>query len=159
MKQILLLFGIILYICSCTDKKKTSCDKVTIEQEILQLGKSVVWALNEANTDTLIRDFWQSDSALFLIDGFRVQGYERIRSLLKGIPNRRKKLVLDVDDEMVLVLTENMAIHVVEFNQKVTHMNDSISTDKGIWSTVYKKMQDDWKIIMVHESHLISKDN
>lgn len=153
MRQTILLSGAFLFILSCTEVSDNPYDKEKIKQEIQNLGEDVVWALNEANTDTLIRDFRKSDSTLFLIDGFKIQGYDNIRSSLEGIPERRKNLDLDVDDEQVLVLSEDMAIHVVEFHEEVTYMNDSISRGQGIWSTFYRKMNDEWKIIMVHESH------
>jgi ketosteroid isomerase-like protein len=130
-----------------------------VKQEILKLGESVVRALNEADTETLLRDFWKSDSTLFLIDGIKIEGYEAIRSALEGIPTRRKDLVLDVDNEQVIILSENIALHVVQFHEKVIHMDDSISRGQGVWSTLYKKIQDDWKIIMVHESHIRNGDN
>ncbi len=154
MKQTALLFGVFLVIFSCTETKKNSYNEDDVKQEILELGASVVLALNEGDTETLIRDFWKSDSALFIIDGNKIEGYEKISSVMKGIPNRRKDLVLNVDKEQVIVLSKNMALHVVEFHEKVTHMDGSISKGQGVWSTLYKKIRDDWKIIMVHESHL-----
>ncbi len=156
MKQIVIFLGVFIFLISCKEAINNTYDKDKIQKQILDLGRSVVWGLNETNTDTLIRDFWKSDSAMFLIDGMKIEGFNNIQSALEGIPDRRKKLDLDVHNEKVLVLSGNMAIHVVEFHEKVTHMNDSISTGQGIWSTFYKKMQGDWKIIMVHESHLIN---
>ncbi len=123
------------------------------------MGESVVRALNEADTETLVRDYWKSDSALFLIDGNKIEGYDKIRSAMEDIPNRRKNLVLEVDNERVIILSDNTALHVVQFHEQVTHLDDSISKGKGVWSTVYKKIKDDWKIIMVHESHLKNGNN
>ena len=155
MKQIVILLGIFLFIFSCKEVRNDVFDNNKVKQEIMNLGESVVTALNEANTDILIRDFWKSDSTLFLIDGMKIEGYSNIKSSLERIPTRRKNLDLFVDDEQVIVLSENMAIHIVEFHQEVTHMNDTISKGQGIWSTLYKKKQGDWKIVMLHESHLI----
>ncbi|GGD83361.1 YybH family protein [Planktosalinus lacus] len=159
MKQVALLLGVFLIHFSCTDTKENFYNEDSVKQEILQLGALIVLALNEGDTETLIRDFWQSDSALFLIDGNKIQGYENILSVLNGIPTRRKDLVLDVDHEEVVVLSENMALHIVEFQEKITHMNDTTSRGQGVWSTLYKKIEDNWKIIMVHESHLKKQDN
>ena len=89
-----------------------------------------------------------------MIDGIKVQGYENIRGVMEQIPNRRKDLELELVDEQVYVLSHNTAVHVVEFREKVTHMDDSVSEGEGLWNTIYNKMEGEWKIVMVHESHL-----
>ena len=159
MKQIALLLGVLLFFFSCTKTEENSYKEDEIKQEILKLGESVVQALNEADIETLTRDFWESDSTLFLINGNKIEGYENILAAMEEIPTRRKDLNLNVDNEQVLILSDNMAIHVVEFNEEITRMDDSISRSQGVWSTLYKKIQDDWKIVMVHESHIKNGDN
>lgn len=159
MKQITLFLGVLLFIFSSTEAQENSFNEDELKQEILKLGESVVRALNEADTETLVKVFWKSDATLFLIDGNKIEGYDRIRSAMEGIPKRRKGLVLNVDNEEVVILSENSAIHLVEFHEKVIHLDDSISRGQGIWSTVYKKIEGDWKIIMVHESHKKTGNN
>ena len=154
MKQIALLFAVSLFHCSCAAAGESSFNEDEVRQEILKLGGDIVQALNDADIETLTRDFWESDSTLFLINGMKIEGYERIRSMLEMIPSRRKGLVLDVDSEQVIVLSENTALHVVEFHEEITRMDDSTSKGQGVWSTLYKKMEDGWKIVMVHESHV-----
>lgn len=155
MKKLFFPFlGMLFLIVSCNEIETGSYDEGEVNMEIQKLGEDIVWALNEANTDTLMRDFWHSESTTFMIDGNKVEGYENIKSVIEQIPNRRKNLDLEVDDERILVLSEDIAIQIVEFHEEITHMNDSISTGQGIWSTVYQQMGDQWKIIMVHESHL-----
>ncbi|MEX0997442.1 MAG: hypothetical protein WDZ45_10370 [Flavobacteriaceae bacterium] len=158
-KQTALLLGVFIFLFSCTENKESFYDENEVKQEILEHGASIVRALNEGDTETLIRDFWKSDSTLFLIDGNKIQGYEQILSVLEGIPARRKDLVLDVDHEEVIVLSKHTALHIVDFQEKVTHMNDSVSKGQGVWSTLYKKIQNDWKVIMVHESHIKNADD
>lgn len=155
MRQVLFLLGFLIFFYSCEEERKDSYDTVKIKQEILDKGASVVWGLNEANADTLVKDFWKSDSTMFLIDGMKIKGYEKISAGLSGMLTQRKKMDLEVDNEEVVIVSEDMAIHVVEFSQEVTQLNDSIISGQGIWSTFYKKMQGDWKIVMVHESHLM----
>ncbi|MDZ7693620.1 MAG: DUF3225 domain-containing protein [Balneolaceae bacterium] len=154
MKYSIYLLGLFLVCSACREADHTDINTDAIEQEILSMGNDVVQALNEANIDDLVRDFWQSDYTLFMIDGVKVQGYENILGVMQQIPNRRKDLDLEVVDEQVYVLSNNTAVHVVEFREEVTHLDDSISEGEGLWNTVYNKMEGEWKIVMVHESHL-----
>ncbi|MDZ7716475.1 MAG: nuclear transport factor 2 family protein [Balneolaceae bacterium] len=153
MKYSIYLLGLLLICSACREADHTNINTDAIEQEILSMGSDVVQALNEANIDDLVRDFWQSDSTLFMINGMKVQGYESIMGVMEQIPNRRKDLDLKVEDEQVYVLSNNAAVHVVKFREVVTRLDDSISESEGVWNTVYKKMDDGWKIVMVHESH------
>jgi uncharacterized protein (TIGR02246 family) len=159
MKYLIYLLGLFLACTACREANHTYMKTDAIEQEIRSMGNDVVQALNEANIDVLVRDFWQSDSTLFMIDGMKVQGYENIRSVMEEIPNRRKDLELEVEDEQVYVLSNNAAVHVIKFQEEVTHLDDSISEGEGLWNTVYKKMEGEWKIVMVHESHLKNRNN
>ena len=154
MRYSIYLLGLLLVCSACRGVDHTDINTDAIEQEILSMGNDVVQALNEANIDDLVRDFWQSDSTLFMIDGVKVQGYENILGVMEQIPNRRKDIDLKVVDEQVYVLSNNAAVHVVEFREEVTHVDDSMSEGEGLWNTVYNKMEGEWKIVMVHESHL-----
>lgn len=139
---------------ACTSPTENSFSDADIKTEILSLGGDVITALNENTSgEILYRDFWQSDSALFLIDGQKVKGYQTIKEIMQQLPQTRKGVLIDPFNEEVYVLSENMAIHLVEFDEVKTHLNDSITEKKGLWTTLYKKIGGEWKIIMVHESH------
>jgi ketosteroid isomerase-like protein len=152
MRTLFLIPGLLFALASCTNNK--TIPESVIRDEILSKGNDIVRALNEADIKGLYKDFWQSESALFLIDGMKVEGYDQIKSIMEGIPNMRKDLDLTVENEEVYVLSEKIAIHLVEFKERKTLLNDSISEGQGLWTTVFKKIDDEWKVIMVHESHV-----
>lgn len=148
----LLIFGVF----SCSDSKNTSQEASDVKAEIRSLGADVITAINEnASGEILYRDFWQSDSTLFLIDGQKIIGYSQIKAVMQQLPEMRKNVVLEPFNEEVYILSEQLAVHLVEFDERKTLMNDSITVKKGLWTTLYKKIDGDWKIMLVHESHVI----
>lgn len=151
---ILILFSIV--ISSCTPQLKDQKDdqyEEKVTQVIMDKARSVVWALNESNADTLLRDFWRSDSAKFILNGRVVNGYEEIAGRLQGAMDFRKEFELTVSEEEVMVLSPESAIHVAQFRQVTTTHQDSVRIDNGTWTALYRKIGNDWKVVMVHESY------
>ncbi|MDX1684235.1 MAG: hypothetical protein R3275_03305 [Saprospiraceae bacterium] len=155
MKNLVLFSVIIFLFVACTQVEKESYDPETVKEQVRYLGNDIVQALNDNDPETLMRDFWKSESALFMIDGNWIQGHSNISKAIESIPQRRKAMDLKVDKDRVIVYSEEMAAHIVEFNQRVTMPNDSIVSGQGVWSTLYKKIDGDWKIVLVHESHKV----
>lgn len=155
MKTILafLVTAFLLVGCGQPEPSEKKINKEEIETNIKDLGGDVVWALNEANMDTLIKDFWQSEDALFMIDGMTIKGYSNIENVIRSLPQRRKNLELNVDNEEVIIYSKDLAVHIVQFNETVTLNNDSTYSDTGVWSSLFQKIDGEWKTIMVHESH------
>jgi hypothetical protein len=151
MNYIFLFALLVAGLASCLGPIKTENDN--IRNQILSNGKSIVWALNEGNVDTLMSQYWQSDSAFFMINGRKIQGYDQIENRLTESLKYRKKLELDALIEDVLILSPTSAVHVIEFHQIITDLTDSTSTYRGAWTTVYQKINEDWKAVFVHESY------
>ena len=161
MKYLLIFTLLITGLNSCVESEKTvqATDVNSIRNELLSKGKSIVWALNEGNVDTLMHDFWKSDSAFFLINGRKIQGYEQIKNRLIESMKYRKKLELMALTEDVIILSPSSATHVVEFSQAITDLNDSTSNYKGAWTAAYQKINDEWKVVFVHESYYPTDNN
>lgn len=128
-------------------------DRNTIEKNIKSLGHDVVRDLNELDTVGLMSHFHQSESTLFVIDGMKMKGYGQIRAGLGFHTAQIMERELIILDQSVEVLSPDMAIQVVEFTDEVTPREGETATSKGTWTSLYKKMDDGWKVVMVHESH------
>ncbi|MEJ2006092.1 MAG: hypothetical protein P8X57_14270 [Cyclobacteriaceae bacterium] len=145
---------VIVIIGACNPQHEESAfDREAMALEIGNLGNDIVQALNEQDSEILIRDFRKSDSISFLIDGMVFEGYEAISSLMERLPSGRKAHELNVVNERVQIIDENAGIHIVEFSERVTLQNDSVVVGNGVWSAVYHRKPAGWEIVMVHESH------
>lgn len=154
MKLLISLLILMMLAGACMDNQSDTFDAAQVEQEILQEAQDVVWGLNNNHADTLMAQFWQSDSAMFMIDGRRIQGYEQIGQGLRGAMSQRKSMDLSLTAEDVMVLSPESAIHIADFEQTVTNMEDSTTSASGTWAAVYKKVDGEWEVVLVHESHL-----
>ena len=157
MKNTILLALLIFGLFSCQEQPKTKTDN--IRDEILQKGRSIVWALNEGNVDSLMNQYWQSDSALFMINGRQIKGYDQIKGRLIESIKYRNKMELEAQTEDVLIHSPTSATHLVQFTQAITDLNDSVSYSQGLWTAVYQKMDGEWKTVFVHESYYPTDGN
>ena len=128
-------------------------DNQAIEEQIRAQGLKIVEALNKPDLQFLVGDFHQSDESVFIINGYKMVGYEAIKNAILGIPNRRKSIEVTVKSDKVMVLGPESAMHIVDFAQVETALDDSVSTAEGTWTSVYRKFDDEWKVVLVHESY------
>ncbi|WP_455170045.1 hypothetical protein [Aegicerativicinus sediminis] len=154
MRILILAFTTIVTFYSCKQEEESPLlSSGEVQKQILDKAREVVWGLNHKDSDTLMSQFWKSDDALFIINGNMVKGYDNIEKGLKQGMLARKLFQLKITNEFVEVFTPVSAMHVAEFEQEVTDQNDSTFTEKGSWSAFYRKLEDEWKVVLVHESY------
>ena len=132
-----------------TQRKENSSFQMADVEFIRQHGQLVEWAINHNRLDSLMKDFWQSDSAYFMANGRMLKGYEAI---YKSFQRDRSGLSIKLTEAQAVLLSPDIGIHLAKFDQTNT---DSIGKEKhfkGVWSAHYKKIDGKWKVIGVHES-------
>lgn len=154
MKSAILVTILLLLVSSCkTEEESPLLSSGEVQKQILDKGREVVWGLNNKNSDTLMAQFWESDEALFIINGRMIKGYDNIAKGLEGSMAARKLFQLSITDEFVKVFTPVSAMHVAEFEQEVTDEKDSTFIERGTWSAFYRRLDEQWKVVLVHESY------
>ena len=153
MKKFLLLC-ISMVIFGCSSSRNSSNAKRDIYNDVLNLGHQMIDILNKPNHEELLSHFDKSESTIYLSDGVRVQGYDNIKTIIESLPNTRKKLRVTVEKEQLNVLSENAAVYMVEFNENTYDSNNKIVHRRGVWSAVYKWVDNNYKIVSFHESHV-----
>ncbi|MBR9999019.1 MAG: nuclear transport factor 2 family protein, partial [Cyclobacteriaceae bacterium] len=147
----IILFLILLGSCTpaeTPDQNITDADH--IGDIILRKGRLVEWAFNHGRMDTVLADFWKSDSATFILNGRLLEGYSSIMNRFEQA--NRNKIEIEITKDKVVVLSPASAIHIASFDQRVEDSPDQIINFKGTWTTVYQKINNDWKVVNVHES-------
>jgi hypothetical protein len=148
----LILFSyMLMYLFSCTPSDPES-DVQEKARTVLMKGRLVEWAFNNNRMDTVLNDFWQSDTATFILNGRKIDGYEKIMERFSRAENSRNRTKIDIIEDKVVMLSPTSAVHIAAFEQTVADSINQVSHFKGAWTTLYRHLEGDWVVISVHES-------
>ena len=120
------------------------------EEILLQKGRLAEWAINNNNIDTLLADFWHSDSTFYLLNGRKTEGYENIYLALQREQQGTK---IRIKDDRVIMLSPVSGIHLASFDQIIIAPSLDTMHYEGVWTAHFKKIEEDWKWIGVNESY------
>ncbi|MDX5427787.1 MAG: nuclear transport factor 2 family protein [Bacteroidota bacterium] len=143
-----LLSGLIL---SCTGPTKVEEATLSLREDslkVLSLGRTAEWAINHNSMDTVIADYLQTQDAFFVINGYRMDGFDKIN---EAFQKDRKGLKIHLTDDKVII-HPNSAIHLASFDQIVITPEGDTIPSKGVWTSFYQKINGTWKLLGVHES-------
>lgn len=130
----------------------TAEERATITAEINTMMTVVIKGLNTNDPDLIFKDFWKSDSALFVLNGNALKGYDQIIGAFRADVSQRQNTELTIHEDYVEVLGKNAALHQASFTNGMVMANDSTMTVAGHWSSLFRKINGEWKVILVHES-------
>ena len=155
--------SVILYSCdqqkSVADQQElTDKEAVMIQDEINERMSVVIEGIKTNEFDKIFGDFWQSDSCTFMLNGVMLKGYDQIAEAFRQGEAVRQNLDFQIRSEEIVVLDRNAAMHLAEFTNRVGMANDSVSNEAGNWTAVFKKINDRWKVVHVHESYNVIQD-
>ena len=148
-----LTFLIILSLFYCSSRKNTETAEYKMDQDrILKKGRLVEWAFNNNRMDTVLSDFWNSDSAAFIVNGHKIEGYKNILARFEQRRESKNHMKIHLINDKVIMLTLASAIHMASFDQIVEDSLNRKKHFKGTWTTVYHFMDNHWTVINLHES-------
>jgi ketosteroid isomerase-like protein len=151
-----IIFILVFTLMSCKLRVKeglnTNPDYTDIESMINSKTSSLVKAINEGDLEGMMDHFLNSDSAVFIINGRSIEGYQLIQERFKEAIEGRKRLEVNVKKKDTMVLSPEIVIQNVYFDQTLTWLNDEKENSSGIWTSVYVYKGGKWKVLQVHES-------
>ena len=152
---------LVLVHTGCTNVKEVQepsgnlsmAEKEEIRKEIRIHMDSVIKGLNTNDPELIFADFWRSDSTRFMLNGHELKGYDQIVDAFRQGVATRKNTEVTLHDDEVMVLDRNSAMHLAGFTNAMILENDSMVRLEGYWNAVFKKMEGQWKVVLVHESY------
>ena len=116
------------------------------KKEILKVMTDQQTAWNNGNIDGYMQGYWKNDSLLFIGSKGPTYGWQKtLDNYKKSYPNKEKMGILEFSDIQVKILGKK---HAYVFGKwKLARTNDS---PNGIYTLIFEKFKDGWKIISDH---------
>jgi len=102
---------------------------------------------NEGNIEGFMEYYWNSESFTFQSGNNRLQGWKKLLSRYKRNYPTGNMGTLDFTDLMIKVLSDDFAFAIGRW--KLTQKD---SSPEGLFSLIFQRMSDGWKIIHDHTS-------
>ena len=116
------------------------------KKEILKVMTDQQTAWNNGNIDGYMQGYWKNDSLLFIGSKGPTYGWQKtLDNYKKSYPNKEKMGILEFSDIQVKILGKKQAY--VFGKWKLVRTNDS---PNGIYTLIFEKFKDGWKIISDH---------
>lgn len=154
----LLLFLVILLTSFSNRQQVPQTEVLTQDQEqaIIKELKSIMDAtvvgINKLDVDLVLSDMDGKHFYRFINNGYLLDNYESLYTGLKNTYAGLKEMKLTVTDESYTVMSPNSALHSASFMEEFTDASDKKSSFKGAWTAVFQKMDQEWKVVHVHQS-------
>lgn len=130
----------------------TNQQKVKIEKQVDSVFHSMIDAAEKLDYDKLNTGVDDRNNAGFIVNGAYYSEYETLADFLKSNVQDGSRQSITIKTKKITVLTDRIVllsatgIANVELNS-----NQSFSSD-FLWSFVYEKVNDEWKVIQSHQS-------
>ena len=149
------VFVVILLAC----QPKTTCElseteKIAVEQEVETIVR------NFLNAETLSFETHtglRANQPGYIFGGegkIKFRSYSEYQTYLKKAFNRLRFIEMSVSELYVYALSKDAATCITEFQSRVlTNSGDTLIND-GCWTFVFKKFDNEWKVIQENGTHL-----
>ncbi|GGP03856.1 hypothetical protein GCM10010992_13850 [Cloacibacterium rupense] len=118
------------------------------EKEILNVLYTQQKAWNNGDLETFMSGYWKDEALLFVGSNGPTYGWQKtLDNYKKTYPNKEKMGILEFSDISVKPLGEDYAF--VFGKWKLIREKD---TPNGVYTLIFKKFKDGWKIISDHSS-------
>lgn len=142
MKKTLIAF----FILSLTSSL-LSIQKSEIEKEIKDIFEIQRKAWNEGKIEKFMAYYWNSDKLTFQSGDIRLEGWNALLSRYKETYFGENMGELEFSDLVIHILSEDAAYVLGRWKLKTESW-----TRDGLFTTIFKRMEDGWKIVHDHTS-------
>jgi len=123
------------------------------QQQILSVLNMQIEAWNKGDLDAYMEGYWKSDDLVFTSGGIITRGWKQTLEKYKRSYNTKDKAgTLNFSDLEVKKLSENSAYVLGKW--ELIRKTDN---PKGVFTLIFKKMKEGWKIIHDHTSVFYEK--
>jgi len=121
--------------------------KSKIEKELIRIHDFQRKAWNEGNIEGFMAYYWKSKKMTYQSGDARLQGWDALLNRYKKVYPEGNMGTLEFSDLIVHVLSNDSAYVLGKWKLKTETW-----TKQGLFTTIFKRMEDGWKIIHDHSS-------
>lgn len=130
----------------------TNQQKAKIENQVDSVFHSMIKTAEKLDYDKLNTGVDDRNNAGFIVNGSYYSEYETLAKLLKSNVQDGAKQSITIQKEKITALSDRIVLITVSGIAKVElNSNQSFSSD-FLWSFVYEKVKEEWKVIHSHQS-------
>ena len=157
MKKILISLSVIALL-GCTNqatKPLTDLEKATLITEVTEAGQSAIEAYNKIDFQTVESCFLDSPEFIAVSGDGSILNFEQKINDTKGFFESITSLHFTVLNKEVKVLQKDLAVYTVQIKIDATFKTgEKLTYEKLTVSEIYKKVDNQWKVIFFQESGL-----
>jgi hypothetical protein len=126
--------------------------KEKIENHVDSVFHSMIKAAEKLDYDKLTTGVDDRNYAGFIVNGAYYTEYETLSDLLKSNVQVGSKQSIAIKNKKITVLSDKIVLVTATGKADVViNVNQSFSSN-FLWSFVYEKVKDEWKVIQSHQS-------
>jgi hypothetical protein len=144
-----LIFGCIQW---SNGQNITNQQKSNIEKEVDAIFQTMVKAADSLNYDKISTGVDDKYNAGFITGGSYYAKYDSMINILKSRPQDGSTQSIIVKQEKITVLSDRLALLTASGESKISPGSGSSYTIRFLWSFVYEKEGNEWKVIQSHQS-------
>jgi hypothetical protein len=123
-----------------------------IEKQVDSVFHSMIKTAEKLDYDKLSKGVDDRNNAGFIVNGTYYSEYDVLANLLKANVQDGSKQSITITKEKITVLTERIVLITASGNANVQINSNQSFTSNFLWSFVYEKIGDEWKVIQSHQS-------
>ncbi len=144
MRKFAILSMSVMFIAACTEGSP-DVDRVSAEIRGIIDQQQMLW--NEGDFEGFMGYYWRSEDFVFQSGNKRLQGWEELLSMYRRKYSGENRGILEFTGIEVMVLSREDAYVTGRWRVSLAD-----TTKEGLFTLIFKKMDDGWRIIHDHSS-------
>ncbi len=149
---VLACFLIIGFLEQSNGQNLTSQQKSKIEKEVDSVFHSMIKAAESLNYDKLSTGVDDRYNAGFIVNSVYFPTYDSLARIMKANTQDGASQSIKIQKEKITVLSDRIALLTASGNAKVEINPYQTFSTKFLWSFVYEKIGNEWKVVQSHQS-------
>jgi hypothetical protein len=126
--------------------------KSKIEKQVDSIFQTAVKAAENLDYDKISLGVNDKYNAGFIVNNSYYTKYDSLINILKANLRSGTKQSIVIQNKKITVLSENIVLLTASGDSNIELANGQTINVKFLWSFVYEKINNDWKVIQSHQS-------